>query len=266
MNMSPNRPEGPKIDKPKEEEKVKITPPTIELDEKLMPPPVPIEQAAVTALSAPVTGEEEEKEYEYVEVPYSVDVEKPSESEQPEQPEQPEQVEQLEPVQSEEEIEIGLPSDAIFLNKKERNIFFAFITPPIAISIISMLHMVTLFQTANSFWMSVMIAVSVEMAAIASLVALATLKKLSRGTVWTIFGVLAFLQVLGNMYHAYVNMSPESFDSIMTLFGIGERNIWSIRLVTFMISGILPIISLTFVKGVVEYFRGSEKKKEEEEE
>jgi len=162
-----------------------------------------------------------------------------------------------------EEPKVELPKerfnvDKLFSSTKEKWIFIAFITPPVAISLISMMHMITLFQTANNYWMSLMIAVSVELAAISSLVALATLKKLSKGTVWTIFGVLAFIQIIGNMYHAFVNMTDESFVSILQLFGLGANNIWSVRLVTFMISGILPVISLTFVKGVVEYFRGGE--------
>jgi len=141
-----------------------------------------------------------------------------------------------------------------FKSKRERWIFTAFIVPPIAISLISMLHMVTLFEASNVYWMAVSIAVAVELAAMSSLIALVTLDKLNKTTIWSIFGVLASLQVLGNMYHTYVNMSPESQQSILNLLAL-DSTPWSLRLVMFLVGGILPVIALTFVKGIVDYFK-----------
>lgn len=142
----------------------------------------------------------------------------------------------------------------IFKSKREKWIFFAFIIPPIAISFISMLHMISLFETSNLYWMAVSIAIAVELAAMSSLIALVTLDRLNKTTVWSIFGVLALLQILGNMYHTFINMSPESTQTILNLLAI-DNTPWSIRLVNFIVGGILPVISLTFVKGIVDYFK-----------
>lgn len=142
----------------------------------------------------------------------------------------------------------------IFKSKKEKWIFFAFIVPPLAISFISMLHMISLFETSNVYWMALSIAIAVELAAMSSLIALVTLDKLNKTTVWSIFGVLAALQILGNMYHTFVNMSPEAAQTILNLLAI-DSTPWSIRLVNFIVGGILPVISLTFVKGIVDYFK-----------
>lgn len=142
----------------------------------------------------------------------------------------------------------------VFKSKKEKYIFFAFIIPPLAISFISMLHMISLFETSNMYWMAVSIAIAIELAAMSSLVALVTLDKLNKSTIWLIFGVLASLQILGNMYHTFINMSPESAQTILNLLAI-ENTPWAIRLVNFIVGGILPVISLTFVKGLVDYFK-----------
>lgn len=141
-----------------------------------------------------------------------------------------------------------------FKSTREKVIFGAFIIPPLAISFISMLHMITLFETSNVYWMAVAIAVAVEFAAMSSLVALVTLDKLNKTTIWSIFGVLASLQILGNMYQTFVSMSPESAQTILNLLAL-DSTPWSLRLVNFIVGGILPVISLTFVKGIVDYFK-----------
>jgi len=145
-------------------------------------------------------------------------------------------------------------NSSFFKTKREKIIFFAFIIPPLAISLISMMHLITLFATSNSYAMAIAISVSIELASMSSLVALVTLNKLNKFTIWSIFFVLSALQVIGNMYHAYVNTTPESLKSILDLLALSTSP-WSLRFVMFMVSGILPVISLTFVKGIVDYFK-----------
>jgi hypothetical protein len=145
-------------------------------------------------------------------------------------------------------------SNAFFKTKREKIIFFAFIAPPLAISFISMMHLISLFATSNSYAMAVAISVSIELASMSSLVALVTLNKLNKFTIWSIFFVLSALQIVGNMYHTYINTSPESLKSILDLLALSTSP-WSLRFVMFMIGGILPVISLTFVKGIVDYFK-----------
>ena len=157
-------------------------------------------------------------------------------------------------IQQTEVKEVAESKKLIFKSKREKWVFLAFIIPPLAISFISMLHMISLFETSNMYWMAVSIAVAVELAAMSSLVALVTLDKLNKTTIWSIFGVLASLQILGNMYHTFVNMSPESAQMILNLLAL-DSTPWSLRLVNFIVGGILPVIALTFVKGIVDYFK-----------
>jgi len=153
-----------------------------------------------------------------------------------------------------EKTEIKIDSETFFKSSREKWIFFAFIMPPLAISIISMLHMISLFETSDSYWMAVSIAGSVEIASMSSLVALAVLKKINKTTIWILFGTLACLQIAANMFHAYINISQESIQKILELFAL-EKTLWSVRFVMFLISGILPVIALAFVKGLVDYFK-----------
>jgi hypothetical protein len=163
------------------------------------------------------------------------------------------------PIPIGDDIQFNFPQNkeadnSFFKSRREKIIFFAFIIPPLAISLISMMHLISLFATSNSYAMAVAISVSIELASMSSLVALVTLNKLNKFTIWSIFFVLSALQVIGNMYHAYVNTTPESLKSILDLLALSTSP-WSLRFVMFMVSGILPVISLTFIKGIVDYFK-----------
>jgi hypothetical protein len=95
----------------------------------------------------------------------------------------------------------------------------------------------------------------VELAAMSSLVALVTLDRLNKTTIWSIFGVLACLQILGNCYSSFIYLSVDALTNMRLLLGLEITEIWIRRITAFLTGGILPIISLAFVKGVVEYFR-----------
>ena len=108
-------------------------------------------------------------------------------------------------------------SKDFFKSTREKWVFIAFILPPFVISMISMLHMITLFETSNSYWMAVSIAIAVELAAISSLVALVVLDKLSKNTIWSMFFTLAILQIIGNCYSSYRHLSIEAITNISEL-------------------------------------------------
>ena len=171
----------------------------------------------------------------------------------------------IEDIQNNEELDKVIESNldkyeinqTFFKDTKERFIFSIFIMPPIAISIVSMIHMFSLFQIYNEYWMSVAISVSIELAAIASLIGLAVLSKLNKTTVWLTFSILAILQVVGNCYSVVINSTSESLLSLYLLLNL-DSNTNSLRLVSFLIGGILPLLSLLFTKSAVEYLHKSQ--------
>jgi uncharacterized membrane protein YhaH (DUF805 family) len=143
-----------------------------------------------------------------------------------------------------------------FKNKSERAIFLAFILPPVVISIISMIHVVSFFELSNNSFLSWMLAAAFEFASISALFALTALTKIKKNTIWTLFFAIVLMQVIGNMYHSYIHINPSDPNllKLFSIIGIEAANlIWTQRILGFLQGGILPIISLSFVKAVVEY-------------
>lgn len=143
-----------------------------------------------------------------------------------------------------------------FVNKSERTIFLAFILPPIVISIISMLHSITFFELTNSLLLSWSLAAAFEFASISALFALTALSKIKKTTIWILFGCILLIQIVGNMYHSIVHLDINNPDLLKLLSVIGiniEFLPWVFRILAFLQGGILPIISLSFVKATVEY-------------
>jgi hypothetical protein len=143
-----------------------------------------------------------------------------------------------------------------FVNKSERTIFLAFIVPPLVISIISMIHSVTFFELTNSLLLSWSLAAAFEFASISALFALTALSKINRNTIWILFGAIVLIQMIGNMYHSIINLNLSNPDLIklFQVLSISTENLpWAFRILAFLQGGILPIISLSFVKATVEY-------------
>lgn len=145
-----------------------------------------------------------------------------------------------------------------FINKSERTIFLAFIIPPLVISLISMIHVVSFFELSNNYWLSWALAAAFEFASISALFALTALTRIKKNTIWILFFAIVTLQVIGNMYHSYIYMNPQDGNllKMLSILGIESENLpWTLRILGFLQGGILPIVSLSFIKGLVEYLR-----------
>lgn len=143
-----------------------------------------------------------------------------------------------------------------FINKSERTIFLAFIIPPLVISLISMIHVVSFFELSNNVFLSWALAAAFEFASISALFALTALTRIKKNTIWILFFAIVLLQVIGNMYHSYVYMNPQDPNllKMLTIIGVEADSLpWTLRVLGFLQGGILPIVSLSFVKAVVEY-------------
>ena len=82
-------------------------------------------------------------------------------------------------------------------------IVISFILVPILSSIISTFHLIDLFQLGNPSYLSIALAVTIEIGSIASFLTLSILSRLNRAIVWTVFIILFFMQVVGNTYFSY---------------------------------------------------------------
>lgn len=142
-----------------------------------------------------------------------------------------------------------------------------FITVPIFSSAISTVHLIELFSLGNTNWISILLALTFEIGSIASFLVLTILDKIKKSMVWFIFSVLSFMQIIGNIYYSfdYINnhlkLNPQYLDSFTELFSLFLGNdISTIKVfLACLIAVPIPLISLSFLKSLIDYVKDDEK-------
>ena len=142
-----------------------------------------------------------------------------------------------------------------------------FLVPILLVAAISISHVVTWYEMANPISWAIYLSIAIEVGAMTALVA-ATNK--IRGGVWFMFGLVTFIQMIGNIFYSYyqIDETSELFTSWVEL----TSPIWEMagttstiglkRWLAFLEGGLLPLISLTSLHFFVTY----EKEEEVEEE
>tara|TARA_R110001599_G_scaffold80026_3_gene216502 strand:+ start:4707 stop:5726 length:1020 start_codon:yes stop_codon:yes gene_type:complete len=142
-----------------------------------------------------------------------------------------------------------------------------FLIPILLVAAISISHVVTWYEMANPISWAIYLSIAIEVGAMTALVA-ATNK--IRGGVWFMFGLVTFIQMIGNIFYSYyqIDETSELFNSWVEL----TSPIWEMagttstiglkRWLAFLEGGLLPLISLTSLHFFVTY----EKEEESEEE
>ncbi len=148
-----------------------------------------------------------------------------------------------------------------FSTKTERNVFLAFILPPIIISIISAIHLSDFFKVGNTETISIILSGAFELANLASLLGIVVLKGLlpkTRFFLWVVIAGLYFLQLFGNVFASFSFITSESAMSMYQFFGL-QDSIFSKRIISYIIGGILTIVSFSLTKIASDYIRKSVK-------
>lgn len=133
----------------------------------------------------------------------------------------------------------------------------------LGVSLVSTFHVIDFFQLTNVAWASVLLAIMFEIGQMGTLFLITSevMKKVKKGVVWSLFIILTGMQVMGNMYYAYVH--AEGFVEWVELFGLeNESLIFQKRILAFVAGGILPLVALGFVKSLSDYLNPDEKNKE----
>ena len=144
-------------------------------------------------------------------------------------------------------------------------IISTFVLLYLTVSIISTIHVIDFFEMTNPKWLSIFLAIAFEIGAAASLASIVALDKMNKFIVWSLFFVLTAMQAIGNTYFAYTHLSD--FTSFSELFGLSEEEpIFQKRVIAIISGAILPLVSLGFIKALVDYIRPSSYKKPEIEE
>jgi hypothetical protein len=135
-----------------------------------------------------------------------------------------------------------------------------FLIPIFLVAGISISHVVGWYDIANPMSWAIYLSIAIEVGAMTALVA-ATNK--IKGGVWFMFGLITFIQMIGNIFYSYkeIDQNGELFKSWVELTG----PIWEMigsdttdipamkRWLAFLEGGLLPIISLTSLHFFVKY-------------
>jgi hypothetical protein len=127
-----------------------------------------------------------------------------------------------------------------------------FLVPILLVAGISISHVVTWYNMANPINWAIYLSIAIEVGAMTALVA-ATNK--IKGGVWFMFGLVTFIQMIGNIFYSYVQIDEtgELFKNWVELTG----PVWEMmgtelndviglkRYLAFLEGGLLPLISLT---------------------
>lgn len=144
----------------------------------------------------------------------------------------------------------------------KRTIVSCFVAVPILSSIISTLHLIDLFALGNPMWLAIALSIAIEIGSVASFLTLSILSKVNKTIVWSMFIILFFMQIVGNMYFSYEWITKEMASSAswidsfkqMTEFFTGDLELVNVKMyLTILISWPIPLISVFLLKSAVDY-------------
>lgn len=139
-----------------------------------------------------------------------------------------------------------------------------FLIPIILVAGISISHVVAWYDIANPISWAIYLSIAIEVAAMTALVA--AMNKI-KGGVWFMFGLVTFVQMIGNIFFSFKEVDPNSelFKSWIELtkpvwetIGSETDDITAMkRWLAFLEGGLLPIISLTSLHFFIKYDDGT---------
>lgn len=136
----------------------------------------------------------------------------------------------------------------------------SFLIPILLVAFVSISHVTTFYNLANPFSWAVYLSVAVEIAALAALAGVSA--KFGK-FIYIPFGIVTFIQLIGNFFFSYtwINVNSKEFKdwvdmvgAILEPMGIDSSDPTSQRRVLgFLTGGLLPFISLTFAHMLIVY-------------
>ena len=143
---------------------------------------------------------------------------------------------------------------------KNNPIRFMFLIPIILVAIISISHVVSWYDLANPFTWAVYLSIAIEVGAMVALVA-ATNK--IKGGVWFMFGLVTFIQMVGNIFFSFKEVDTDGYlfkawieltAPVWEVLGSDPTDLTAMkRWLAFLEGGLLPIISLTSLHFFVKF-------------
>tara|TARA_R100000908_G_C3748740_1_gene143622 strand:- start:196 stop:807 length:612 start_codon:yes stop_codon:yes gene_type:complete len=142
------------------------------------------------------------------------------------------------------------------MNIKEKFWIGTFISLWVLVSTVSTIHSIEFFELSNNLFLSWCLAIGFEIGAMASLGGI-IISKGNKTLIWALFILLTTFQIHGNMYWAWSHSSDISeWTKLFDL--VDEDPNFTRRVFAFISGGILPLVSLGFIKSLMDYLAPKE--------
>jgi hypothetical protein len=139
-------------------------------------------------------------------------------------------------------------------------IYVSFLIPILLVAFVSISHVTSWYGITNPFSWALYLSVGIEIAALSALAAISA--NMGR-VVYIPFGIVTFIQFLGNIFFAYqfIDVDSQTFkdwvemvDPIVSYIGVEEGDpISHKRFLALFAGGMLPLISLSFLHMLVKF-------------
>jgi len=139
---------------------------------------------------------------------------------------------------------------------KELIIRNSFLLPILLVVIMSISHVVSWYGLGNPYSWAIYLSIAIEVFALSSVSASSI--KISRVSIWFLFGLVTMIQVIGNIFfeYRYINVLDEGFLSWVELIQPVFEDFTIIdhrRLLAAFQGGTLPIMSLTALHFYIKF-------------
>lgn len=158
-------------------------------------------------------------------------------------------------------------------NKMQIWTIIAFLVVPLLSSFISTYHIVGFFDLGNYTWMAVVLAIAFELGSIASALSITILDKISKFAVWTMFFTLIAFQIIGNVYYTfdYITLAEKNYPEylenakVFLTYFYEFETFDDLKMFLSLLIGVpIPLISLAFLKTLVDYVSNVKKENAED--
>lgn len=142
--------------------------------------------------------------------------------------------------------------------KSNRNVVIrnTFLLPILLVVIMSISHVVSWYDLGNPMSWAIYLSIAIEIFALSS-VAAATIK-INRASIWFLFGLVTFIQIVGNIFFEYKDIDITSADFLAWMDLIKPFfEDWNAtdhrRLLAIVQGGTLPLMSLTALHYYIKF-------------
>ena len=147
----------------------------------------------------------------------------------------------------------------------------SFVIPILLVAFVSISHVTTFYELANPISWAIYLSVAIEIAALGALAGITA--NMGR-FIYVPFGIVTFIQLLGNIFfsYTYIDETSQMFkdwvEMVAPLFenmGVDPDDMLGHkRILSFMAGGLLPLISLTFAHMLVRFSEQTKEVKSQE--